>query len=275
MSYSRRPARSSQVPIEVAEPNADAPLPITEVLPDKNITLTEIRGLAEHGNTIRVSNLHRAWLPLHRTCTCLEQVFSCPAHAHLYLTPAHHPGLARHFDYHDVLIIRLTGTKRWLFQPPPAVLPRRFATVIPFEEGQDVLRYEQMVAPAGTGAARSADTAGPFVDVELQPGDLLYLPRGHYHSARAIDSTSVHVTIGLHVLTWEDVFSVALGQVARVAAPDQRVDLADSLKSSTSQLLKAASELPTPSPARVSRDRQSSALTGFSKTVEKDFRRRA
>ena len=58
-----------------------------------------------------------------------------------------------------------------------------------------------------------------------------------------------------------------------IAAPDQRMDLADSLKSSTSQLLKAASESVTRTCSKGPAKR--STLTGFSKTVEKNFRRRA
>ena len=51
------------------------------------------------------------------------------------------------------------------------------------------------------------------------------------------------------------------------------VGVADSLKSATSQLLKAASESLTRTCSKGPAKR--STLTGFSKTVEKDFRRRA
>lgn len=39
----------------------------------------------------------------------------------------------------------------------------------------------------------------------LYPGDVLYMPKGTVHSARASDSASGHVTIGVRATTWRDV----------------------------------------------------------------------
>ena len=54
--------------------------------------------------------------------------------------------------------------------------------------------------------AAALDTAGP--------GDGLYLPRGLVHQAESLNESSAHLTIGIHVLTWLDHFTVALGQLA-------------------------------------------------------------
>ena len=40
--------------------------------------------------------------------------------------------------------------------------------------------------------------------VELQAGDLLYLPRGHLHSTTTSESFSAHVMIGITVYSWAD-----------------------------------------------------------------------
>jgi hypothetical protein len=48
----------------------------------------------------------------------------------------------------------------------------------------------------------------------LEAGDSLYLPRGFVHQAESLDEPSVHVTIGIHVITWLDLLTVALGQSA-------------------------------------------------------------
>jgi len=39
-------------------------------------------------------------------------------------------------------------------------------------------------------------------EIELHPGDLLYLPRGVVHVARTTESLSLHLSIGLHAVTW-------------------------------------------------------------------------
>ena len=42
----------------------------------------------------------------------------------------------------------------------------------------------------------------PILELELHPGDLLYLPRGYVHSAATSDSHSLHVTLGVTCFTW-------------------------------------------------------------------------
>ena len=38
----------------------------------------------------------------------------------------------------------------------------------------------------------------------LEPGLSMYLPTGTPHAARAQDTASLHVTIGINQLTWRD-----------------------------------------------------------------------
>ena len=48
----------------------------------------------------------------------------------------------------------------------------------------------------------------PELNVVLEPGDVLYIPRGHWHYALALDRPSLHLTLGVHgqtgisVLEW-------------------------------------------------------------------------
>ena len=44
-----------------------------------------------------------------------------------------------------------------------------------------------------------------MIDVVLEPGDALYLPRGYLHSAGALGDTSIHLTVGVHPLTRQQV----------------------------------------------------------------------
>src|SRR6185312_13785724 len=41
----------------------------------------------------------------------------------------------------------------------------------------------------------------PALDLVLEGGDVLYLPRGWLHSAAAEDEVSAHLTVGVHVVT--------------------------------------------------------------------------
>jgi JmjC domain len=73
-----------------------------------------------------------------------------------------------------------------------------------------------------------AETMGepsePVLDVTLQAGDTLYLPRGWLHEAKTSETDSLHLTVGVNVYTWMDAFRAALdscaGEVAFRRSPD-------------------------------------------------------
>lgn len=59
-------------------------------------------------------------------------------------------------------------------------------------------------------------------DCELLPGDCLYLPAGTHHAARSADDASLHITVGIHAMTWDaverDALDVAAEQLTSPAA---------------------------------------------------------
>jgi hypothetical protein len=64
----------------------------------------------------------------------------------------------------------------------------------------------------------------PVLDVTLQAGDTLYLPRGWLHEAKTSKTDSLHLTVGVNVYTWMDAFRAALdncaGEVGFRRSPD-------------------------------------------------------
>lgn len=49
-------------------------------------------------------------------------------------------------------------------------------------------------------------------DILLQPGVCMYLPTGTPHAARAQDTASLHVTVGINQLTWRDLLRRVIAQ---------------------------------------------------------------
>jgi hypothetical protein len=150
------------------------------------------RVLAEHarGATVVLQGLHLTSLALARYCRELEAFLGHPVQANAYLTPRHAQGLPVHHDTHDVLVLQVSGSKRWLVYDPVWELPLKHQ------------RYE-----------RSLGDVGPAVlDVVLRAGDTLYLPRGWMHEALTSDDDSLHLTIGISVYTWIDALRAALAR---------------------------------------------------------------
>ena len=112
--------------------------------------------------------------------------------ANAYYTPSSAQGFAVHHDTHDVFVLQVAGTKRWLWYEPVVELPTG----------------DQRFSP------ERHDPGEPAADFTLEPGDTLYLPRGWPHEARTADSDSLHLTIGLHPQTRLDAIRAALAECA-------------------------------------------------------------
>jgi lysine-specific demethylase/histidyl-hydroxylase NO66 len=135
----------------------------------------------ERGATVVLQGLQLTRQPLAVYCRELEARLGHPAQ-----------GLPVHHDTHDVFVLQVAGTKRWLVYDPVLELPLR-------EQ-----RYEAELGGPGE----------PVLDVVLGPGDTLYLPRGWLHQALTSDDDSLHLTIGVNVVPWISALRAALDRCA-------------------------------------------------------------
>ncbi|WP_431975748.1 cupin domain-containing protein [Micromonospora haikouensis] len=136
------------------------------------------------GATLVLQGLHRTWPALIDFARDLGTALTQPLQVNAYLTPAGSQGFATHYDTHDVFVLQVDGRKHWRIHPP--VLPD------PLERQPWGGRADEVSATAQGPAA---------LDVVLEPGDALYLPRGWLHSAQAQETSSLHLTVGIRALT--------------------------------------------------------------------------
>jgi bifunctional lysine-specific demethylase and histidyl-hydroxylase NO66 len=179
--------------------------------------------LYEQGATMVLQGLQLTDPRLGRVANNLALALDHPVQINAYLSPAAAQGLDLHFDFHDVFVLQLDGRKRWrVWEPLPRTRdPVRGTTKIPLP------KFDEL--------------AEPILDLTLNAGDCLYLPRGFPHAAETIDERSAHLTIGVLAITWQRVIRRALD--AAVAAGD----LTASLPPGTL----AATILRAPDPARL------------------------
>jgi ribosomal protein L16 Arg81 hydroxylase len=179
------------------------------------------------GATITLPALHRIWKPLNALSVHLEQELDHRIHANAYLTPGRTAGFKPHYDTTGILVLQLAGRKLWQIREPPLRLPHA----------------DQPFRPEGFNP-------GPvLMDVELEPGDLLHLPRGYVHSTTTSKEHSAHVTIGINVYTWVDIVrglipSALDSEELRKALPPgfaSRVELRPALMERLNQILSRAS----------------------------------
>ncbi|HST47240.1 cupin domain-containing protein [Jatrophihabitans sp.] len=166
----------------------------------------KVLGLIADGATLVLQGLHRNWPPLVRFGSRLAAELGHPVQINSYLTPPQNQGFAPHYDTHDVFVLQVAGRKRWVVHRPV------FADPLP---GQDWEQHRAAVT------ARAAEP--PLLDLLLQPGDALYLPRGYLHSAVAQGDTSIHLTVGVHPVTRYALLKHLLAEAA--GEPELRASL--------------------------------------------------
>jgi hypothetical protein len=100
-----------------------------------------------------------------------------------------------HYDDHDILIVQLAGTKRWYVANRPSALFN-----------------------AWRGVSGNPPDLGPHDVVDVAPGDLMYLPRGTFHTVDS-DAFSVHLAIGFTPLTVREALLAALDHLSDLDRP--------------------------------------------------------
>lgn len=146
------------------------------------------------GATVVLQGLHLTDPPLARLATNLALELDQPVQVNAYLSPASARGLDVHFDYHDVFVVQLDGTKRWRVWAPT-------------DRTRDPVGGKHAIA-----RPTAAELGDPMLDLVLEPGDVLYLPRGHPHVAETTDRASAHLTIGVLAITWHRVVRRAIDE---------------------------------------------------------------
>lgn len=147
------------------------------------------------GATLVLNALHRTHPPVVRFCRALAAELGHATQCNAYVTPGGGArGFAYHHDTHDVFVLQVSGRKHWRVFPPVLDLP--------------------LPSQPRSGDALVAADATPLLDVVLEPGDALYLPRGYVHAASTTDDPSVHLTVGVLSTTWYDVLQDTLALAA-------------------------------------------------------------
>lgn len=140
----------------------------------------KVKALLGLGASLVANHLHRVCPEVGRAVAMLEREFSARSFANVYCSFRGVQAFQTHFDLHDVFAVQAEGTKTWRVYESRADNP--VAPVPPGEEWEKWL----------------VETRGKLLfEAEMQPGDLLYLPRGQYHDALTGAEASLHVTFGV------------------------------------------------------------------------------
>lgn len=160
-----------------------------------------------NGMTIVLPQLQFADGKLYSFCLGLERDFGARIQTNIYLTPNASQGFGIHYDDHDVLVLQVSGRKKW------EIFGQR-----------DGLPYKG--EKFRNGEHDPGELKGEFV---IEPGQVLYVPRGLAHRAtNAGEEPSLHITVGILVQTWAEFMLEAVAE-ASLRIPEMRHSLPRSL----------------------------------------------
>lgn len=140
------------------------------------------------GATLVVNRLDHKDKAIAMLCQALSTQLGLKVAANGYIAFGGDGTFGKHWDTHDVFAMQLLGRKRWLVYEPTFELP---------------LEHQK------SRAFKADCPAMPVFDQVLEPGDILYIPRGWWHEALPITGCETfHITAGAYTgtlidyLTW-------------------------------------------------------------------------
>lgn len=146
------------------------------------------------GATLILNGLHGRDRAIATLAAALRHDLGHRVQVNAYCTPPQQQGFDCHYDTHEVIVLQLDGDKEWFVFDPSLPAPTE-ATRSPHDLPPD---------------------APPYLKTVLHPGDLLYVPRGHWHYAMACgERPSLHLTIGIDCETGLDWLAWLTAHVAQ------------------------------------------------------------
>ena len=132
-----------------------------------DVSEDQIRSFLDNSGTMAIGQAAMLYPAIQKITTDATNAFGLVCTANVYLTkPEQEVSVHPHNDVQDVLIIQLQGLKAWSAWAPNA------RQALPTAKGY------------GKGKSQAISLRGkePAIETMLQPGDVMYIPRGFIHN---------------------------------------------------------------------------------------------
>jgi ribosomal protein L16 Arg81 hydroxylase len=138
----------------------------------------KVQELMGHGATLLLNEIETLAPGVSALVGTIQRELGAKSSANLYYSRKERKGFDSHCDRHDVFALQIYGTKRWNIYEGQLDRPIEHAMF----QNVPQMEYDR----------RKGKVAEI---VEMNPGDLLYLPRGKFHDALTTGDISVHLAV--------------------------------------------------------------------------------
>lgn len=143
---------------------------------DDPLTYVQMRALYDSGYSVVLRGCERFDDGLRGLATAFDREGIGETSIQVYATPKQHHSFGWHYDCEDVFIVQTAGTKEYYLRQN-TVNPRPTLDTMPRD-----MHYERETTP--------------MIASTLVAGDFLYIPRGWWHVARAVED-SLSISVGV------------------------------------------------------------------------------
>lgn len=154
---------------------------------DRELVADRCNQLLNEGYTLTLARIDRRRPAVRSLCRDIERIIGDPVAANVYAVHEEAMASGPHCDPHEIIVLQLAGAKRWRIYPPD------------LSERHDTIVARTLNSPPTDVTAETC-----ALDIILEAGDLLYLPRAWWHDPVAAGGPSLHLTIGLHTVSGGD-----------------------------------------------------------------------
>jgi ribosomal protein L16 Arg81 hydroxylase len=148
----------------------------------RQVSSRKVMDKCTSGDTLIVNSLDACDAKIKAMADRLNSIFEQRVQVNAYYSSAAVPGFGVHYDTHNIFVVQAKGSKKWLLGSEPMVMP----------------------LPSMPSSAEMPPSRTELTELVLREGDVLYIPRGLWHEAVSEDGGSLHLSFGVHCVTYRD-----------------------------------------------------------------------
>ncbi|MFM9265091.1 cupin domain-containing protein [Tychonema sp. BBK16] len=172
----------------------------------------------QSGATLIINEVHKLIPEIAEFAAAIKSDLGYANQVNAYCSWPEKQGFDSHYDTHEVFILQVDGIKQWYV----------------FE---DTIKYP--LTDQKSSSFTPPETAA-YLNCTLHPGDVLYIPRGHWHYAVACEEPSLHLTLGIHGKTGIDLLEWLVSELREQSEWRKSLPLrtnADSINANVNSLI--------------------------------------
>jgi len=145
----------------------------------------------------------------------IQEQFNCASGCNAYLSQQGGAAFAPHRDSHHVFIFALSGKKKWTVYNAKQDMYQAWRRIEPDLSTEDIVK------------------SGVYFEEVMEPGDVLYIPIGQFHTVENLTDNALHLTVSM---TFKPLFTILEDVLTDIYSPEQSASFSVELKNTLNEL---------------------------------------